>query len=99
MLKISLLTRFANTANKVIDVLKDNLKNRLKEYSNAKTIIVCGAFADAYFSKIEQDLHIENKILVPHPASNHWIIVNKYKDGIIKLNALHQKFTSPKKNE
>ncbi len=76
---------------KVKDFLLNDLKNRLSKYSNTeKTIIVCGGFADAYFSKIQKDINYHEIITVPHPSRNQWSFVEKHLDDIRRLRKLSE---------
>lgn len=79
---------------KVIDELKENLKERLKEYkkSNA-TIIVCGEFAKAYYYDIKNEKDFSNfkDLYVPHPSRNQWEFIYKHKDDVSILKWLFEK--------
>ena len=76
---------------KTITKLKDNLKERLSQYTNARTIIVCGEFAQAYYDEIKTNFPVIKPLYVPHPSRNQWRFVYEHKDDISTLKWIFDK--------
>lgn len=73
---------------KIVRNLSDNLKERLEKYVNARTIIVCGEFAQVYYEEIKSNFPTIKTLYVPHPSRNHWQFVYEHKDDISTLKML-----------
>lgn len=75
---------------KVIKKLLDNLGCKLRQYSNANTIIVCGAFAEKYFNALDEDIKAgySKQLYPPHPSMNQWGEYNKRAADFLTMREL-----------
>ena len=66
------------------------LNCKLRQYSNANTIIVRGAFAEKYFNALDKDIKAgySKQLYPPHPSMNQWGEYNKRAADFLTMREL-----------